>query len=402
MSTAMMVLRSVVVVLMLFGSLLPGGTWVQVGAAAIALPLTIAALVRPLFGRLYLHTAVVVGAPLFAALLVPAVFLPEVGDYGQNKLFELATLSLSTALAATIITDRAHLLMFARVWVVFGFVVAIVVLNGGVGIANRATGAGDNPIGLARALALSAVAAVWLMSNKLLRPLPGSVAIVIVSLATFATGSKGPVVGAVLACAVMALSNARRRVRRTIQTVVAGIVLYLVVLLSPSLRSSRIGQFILDPTGVQDNIRTEGLRLSWLVVKDGPWQGNGYGSWSSAVHFPGMDYPHNIWAELAVEAGLLSMLVVISILIVVMVRLFLNGQPAAQLASGFLGAEAVSASLSGDVRARAFWFFLVLGYVVVRWGRVNQKHPLDPASQGELRPEVHGKACQAPSSIEAK
>lgn len=50
---------------------------------------------------------------------------------------------------------------------------------------------------------------------------------------------------------------------------------------------------------------------------------------------------------------------------------------------GGLATEAVSASLSGDVRARAFWFFLVLGYLVVRWGRETPPESLGGADRGQ-------------------
>lgn len=364
-----MAFRSVALVLLLFGSLLPGGTVVQLVAAIVAAPLVVVEIMGPLLTRLWLHTSVIAVVVVFSALLVPAALLPVTGSYGEAKVYELATYSLGTALAASIIRDRDHLSVLARMWVVLGLVVSVLALTGGTGTADRAVGLGANPIGLARAIALALVAVVWLMINRRIRILPGWGVVVVLVLGVFATGSKGPMLGAAVACAVIVLAASERRGLRLVQFLLVAGVGYVVVRFVPYLATSRLGAYVLDPLGVRDDVRSSALDATVGALSVEGWRGSGYGSWSWVARYPLMDYPHNVWAELLVEAGLLSTLMVAGFLAYVLLRLVRNASPAAQLSAAWLATEAVSASLSGDVRARAFWFFLVLGYVVARWGR---------------------------------
>lgn len=361
--------------LLLYGSLLPYGAYIQAAAGVIAAPVVLVVLVRPIARRLYLHPAVVIAVPLFAALLVPAVLLPIAGEYGMEKVTDLATLSLFTALAASLVRDRRHLAAFARVWLIVGAAVALLALLGGESETGRAVGAGANPIGLGRGVATATIAAAWLMFNSHLRYAIGVPLCVMYFVAMFATGSKGPVLAVVLAVALLVLLDSRRWVRRAFQMTAVTVAGYLTLTTVPALRDSRVGEFVLSPTTVQDPIRDGALDATWYALTHHGLSGHGYGSWSFIARFPLMDYPHNIWAELAIEAGALATALVAGLLLFVALRLWQARNPYAALVLAWLLADTVSASLSGDIRARTLWFFIVLGYVVTRWAVSTEDDP---------------------------
>jgi hypothetical protein len=363
--------RSAVVALLIFGSLLPDGSLVQTGAAVVAAPLVFHDLIaRPLP---HLHAALRFVVPLFGALLVPALLVTPTTQYGHDKVADLATLSLFTALAAVLIRDREHLLIFVRVWVILGVILALASLTGGDGTggsAGRATGFGSNPIGLARPIASALVATAWLATRRAWtwpRALPVT-AVLLAGL--FVTGSKGPLMAAVAGVFVVAMADPRYRASRVIRVALVLAAGYVVVASVDSLATSRAGRFVLSPTEVSDPIRSEAIARSWAFLRD-HWSGVGYGNWSAAVGDPLLDYPHNIWLEVAVEAGVLVAAALVCAIATAMVRLARgrDAEPLRVLCLGWLVAECVSASLTGDVRVRSLFFFLTLGWLVAqgRW-----------------------------------
>lgn len=387
---ASMVIRSVLLVLLLFGSLLPGGEFVQMIAAVLLFPVVLVEIIRPLVERLYLEKTVIFVVAIFGALLIPALMMSPVGAYGHEKLLDLATLSIYTAFAAMIIRGPKHLQVFAYSWISMGLLVAIVILTGEAGIAGRATGAGANPIGLARAIAISAVSLVWLAINQRVRLWLVVTLMSVYGVAIFSTGSKGPVLGAGIACLVLVLVNSGRRFERMVQLALGALAGYAMVLTVPFLRESRLGEFVIDPFSIEDPIRSMALIRTVSALQEHGLTGHGYGSWSWITNVTLMEYPHNIWAELAIEAGVATCIIVFGALVYVMARLIVNGTMSGQLVAAWLAAETVSASLSGDIRARAFWFFLVLGFAVVhRRKEIGMYWTSEaPGNQAALRQQV--------------
>ena len=79
-----------------------------------------------------------------------------------------------------------------------------------------------------------------------------------------------------------------------------------------------------------------------------------------------MDYPHNIWLEAAVELGAVAAGVLMFTVISALFLLFRRRRSAncISLVAALLAVEIVTSSLSGDLRARTFYFFLSLAFVV--------------------------------------
>lgn len=376
-----MIFGSVVLVCLLYGSLLPFGGTIQAVAAFIAVPIVAWELLTALIhGRL--HPVIPVVFVVFATLLIPAIFAaPMDDDYGNSKFNELATLSLFTAVVASIVRNSRYITVFAYVWIIFGIVIAAMAMSGASGIADRAVGIADsNPIGLARAISTAAIAVIWLLMQRRIHPAAGVGVAAVLVLGLFATGSKGPLLAAIVAVIAMALASSRQRLKRVVQISFGGLALYLAARFIPGLRETRLGEFIIDPGGVQDVIREALINASFdaLDVTDGFAQG--YGAWSHVTGFWLTNYPHNIWLELAIEAGMLTVIIIIGLVAWAIFRLFFSNDATAQIAMSWLVAEAVTSSLTGDARARTFWFFLVLGFLTLWMIQQQKRAEIHPAS----------------------
>lgn len=366
-SVRAMTIRSAALSLLLFGGLLPHGATIQAAAAVFCAPFVFYELQRP-FPRM--HPAIFLIVPLFAALYASVFWHPPLGEYGATKLRELMTLSLFTGLAASMVRDRAHLVIFARVWGLFGFILALTSFVGAAGNAGRAIGFGGNPIGLARPMASAIVVIVWLMMTGRLARIVGVPAIAVMFVGLFATGSKGPTLAACLAILLLVLLSKRLKTVRLIQLALAVGVGYAAIQQSEFLRNSRVGTFILSPEGLSDPAR-EGAISGSLRVLSYQKGGSGYGSWEWVTGGTLLQYPHNIWLEVAIESGVIIAAILIAYVLTVLVRLIRSAgaDPFAQLAASLLLCEIVSASLTGDIRVRSLWLFLTLGYMVIRWDR---------------------------------
>lgn len=365
-SGASIFLRSLLLALLLFGSVLPYGGTIQAVASGLIAPVVVYEVFRSLPA---LPRALKFIVPLFGLLALPGLWVPINTAYGHQKFLDLMTLSLFTALAVVVIRDMRHLLAFAKMWVLLGVIVAAVILAGSTGeggIAGRAIGFGANPIGLARATGSALVVTFWFVTTHRLSSMHGAVLGLFLMLGLFATGSKGPMMAVVLAVAVIAVADPLYRLTRVLYSGAAVVGLYLLTLEVPALRESRLGLFLMAPGEVSDPIRSEAIHRSLLVISKAAGI-TGYGSWSSVTGMRKMDYPHNIWLELAVEGGPVIGSVFALTVLVTILRLLRRKMPAALLFAALIVFEAVSVSLSGDLRARTFFFFLTMGWVVIRW-----------------------------------
>ena len=367
-TTTSMVLRSLALTLLLVGALLPGQGKVQAFAAICCAPLV----AWELFRRMNIHPAVRFAAPLFGVIALPGFLNPPTTAYGHSKLIDLLTITLFSALAASLIRDARHLRLFACVWMAAGIFLSGAALLGGtsvVGIAGRATGFGSNPIYLARPIGSALVVVYWLTLQRSLRPAIATGFGVVLLGGLFAAGSKGPLLAAVLAIAVVTLSG-RTNFSKILTAFIVTMIGYAVVLATPWLRNSRLGQVAADPAGIIDPIRADALRRTWPVLRAHP-EGVGYGNWSQAVHTKVNLWPHNLWVELTTEGGWVAGAALIFAVGLVCLRLWSHArlEPLAGLTLGLLVFEMFSVSVSGDLNARTFFCFLVLGFLVGGWYR---------------------------------
>lgn len=383
-TTTSMVMRSLALTLLLIGALFPGQGKVQAFAAICCAPLVAWELLR----RRNIHPAIRFAAPLFATIALSGLLIPPTTAYGHTKLTNVLTITLFSALAASLIRDAQHLRVFACVWTGAGILLAAVALLGATGVgglAGRATGFGSNPIGLARPIGSALVVLFWLTVQRSLRPWVAAVFGLVLLAGLFATGSKGPFIAAVLALAAVTFSE-RMNLARIRSAVIVAVIGYGVVLATPSLRNSRLGHIATDPGGIIDPIRADALRRTWPVLITHPL-GVGYGNWFEAVSAKGAYYPHNLWAELATEGGWLPGAALVFGVGLVCVRLWKQArlEPVAGLALGLLVFEMFNVSVSGDLNARTFFCFVLLGFIVGMWYRKRPNRHTSTSLAGPTR-----------------
>ena len=206
---------SIILALLLSGSLFPpiGTVPLNFIAAVVAVPIILWEFLRslPLLNPVIPFTLWIFGPLVISALVND----PPITSYGQEKIASLVSSTLITTLGVALLRDRETVRTFARAWVVIGLILAIATL-GGANVADRAVGFGSNPIWLARAMALSVIAAAWLLWQRRLAWLIAIPAGVLMVVAVFVTGSRGPTLGMIAGFAAMTIFASTARLARFI------------------------------------------------------------------------------------------------------------------------------------------------------------------------------------------
>jgi hypothetical protein len=171
----------------------------------------------------------------------------------------------------------------------------------------QAFGAGT--ISLGRASGLLFTYAVIVLAGE--APLPG-LSFGIMALAGIAaafSGSRGPILAALAALALLFGAGRARPGRGLARLAVAG-GLFLTVLgsslsLAPRGSLARVEAFFHGQYGASEDYRVNALRDAWNLVPDAPW-GIGWGGFATHVdpeRGVGRQYPHNLPAEVTLESG---------------------------------------------------------------------------------------------------
>lgn len=354
--------RSVLVVVMLIGSLFPapdGISWVAV-ATVVAVPVIAYELLRWLP---HVHPVVAFVIPLFAILASSAIFIPPTSDYGINKVETFLTLSLASALAASLLRDAETVVMFGRVWLIAGLILSVFALFGYTGT-GRADVFESNPIWLARAIASAAVIAVWLWWQKRAPAPLMLLALAILIGGIFASGSRGPLLGMTIGVVVIALVITRMKFRRVVTVLVLGAAATVALQTLPLFSGSRLDSVLSGDNSDQSR------QLFWTitppVIQAHPF-GVGFGNWAYyAGPPPQFLWPHDIFLEVFTELGVPLGIFFVAMTTLVYVRLLrsVRRNPVALLTLGLLACETASVSVSGDLNARTFFFLLALGFLV--------------------------------------
>ncbi|MBQ1075059.1 O-antigen ligase family protein [Micromonospora sp. C31] len=361
-------------------------------AAALAVLIVFNEMLRPESrARVVVFWVVVV----FGVLALPGVLRRPETDYGQLKLILLVTVTLLATVAVAVIRSQRDIEAFALAVVLCGVVLAVAALASGARD-GRAAGFGSNPIWLARAIGLAVVAAIWLYFCRRLSMPRASALVVLLALGLFATGSRGPLVAAVVALFALVLSGFRRKVRRgRREWVGVGLMgaLVVVVLALPSLLPPRMYALVVDPSEeLAETARAEMRERTMSIIAEHPG-GVGYGNWTSHSWMVEHDYPHNLWLELLAEAGWLVGGAFILLCLVTAVRLW--GAARSDAVAGFVLAmvafNAVAVSTSGDVNAsRGLFVSLALGLLVLL---LRGRRPADTTPTGTGPPRHTGPAA---------
>lgn len=363
------VVRAVAVVALLNFDLFPRpvGRTLLIGALVLTVPLLLHEMLsRPSRARVVLFW----GLATFGVLALPAILDPPQTEYGQQKFVLLVTLTMFAALAVAVLRGRRDVDAFAAVFVVSGLVLAVAALVGDPQD-GRATGFGANPIWVARAIGGALVALAWLYLQKRLSVWWAGGAAALLLFGLFATGSRGPLLAAVVALFVLVLAGLRLKIRRTRREWVGlGLMgaLVLTVITLPSLLPPRVYAFVVDPSEELHGSARAAMRdVTLPMIAEHPG-GVGVGNWSYYADMPVHNYPHNLWLELPAESGWWVGGAFVLAVLVVATGLWRASRrdAAAGFALALVAFYAVAVSTSGDINGdRPLFAALALGVLVL-------------------------------------
>lgn len=346
------------------GLLIPGGQTLLAGpAAAIGAILIVWTILRTLP---VVHWVIIYVPILFFWLSLHRGYVAPENAYGEEKFIGFVTLTLFSAFAACLINEReGGFAPFARVWIVASLWLTASSLATGTGLRTAAFGA--NPIWVSRALAVGLLFTVWLYWTRQLRARWALIVGVILIVGLFSSGSRGPLIGAVIGIAVLIIASNAKKSRKFLMVVGSAVAAFGLLRL-PFFQESRI---IALATGeiADDTTRRSMWEESLIVLQENPL-GVGYGNWNLAVSgLNYFNYPHNLFLEVFVEQGIIIgsglILIVAGVLIAILRRS--RKSTAALGIAAWLVTEIVNVSVSGDLNARTFFFVLVLAALTATW-----------------------------------
>lgn len=360
---------------------------VSVGIGNIAFPPSI-----PIFSGLYLPVCLflVLGSFIFNArrvgtqlqymlvvLLVFASFLPgflvtTLNPYGQTKLLAVI-IALILIVAPSISRDlpaNIDFVLRAILFISIGTSVSLLLI-GEPDVAGRITLWGLNPISTGRVTGLSVVILCAMFVTQWRRLAPywlGVIVIPIAALATFQSGSRGPILAIMVSVAAVLLvaGPARTFIQRVLVLSFLGVG-SLLLFSSSALENTRL-------TTADANGRDLLFRTAFDAIVANP-VGIGWGNFYLELpNFSRVDaytlYPHNIFLEIGVEGGWFA-LAMFGVLIILSIRNLMLGVRAgnktAVVILAILIFTLVNASLSSDfVGNRLLWLSIGLSLLPFR------------------------------------
>ena len=175
----------------------------------------------------------------------------------------------------------------------------------------------EDPIGLGRAAGAGLIVAIGLIlarSSQATRLLAVG-AVPALTLAVFASGSRGPLLATAFALLVLiglVYRDTASRGRILPVALVLLVALAVVPLLIPQSTISRSFSFLTSDVGVSSNGRTWMWSTSYDLFRTYPFEGIGTGQFAalSSIQL----YPHNIFLEAASELGIVALLIVVTLI----------------------------------------------------------------------------------------
>jgi len=206
-----------------------------------------------------------------------------------------------------------------------------------------------NPFGMF--MAITAILAAGLLRNPSQRPVLW-VVLIAALFCVWVSGSRGAILTTIAGFAVLFPPNNRQRLFFYLGCGALMAVVYLyVTLYLPALYSA------------SDSERMVAFSFSLEKIRMAPWLGWGIGAYE---HFPdrvGPNAPHNMWLDLVVSSGLVALLGGLLSAGLLVVRLYRQSQPAAQLALAVFVAALVAGTLEYSIldstHFRGVWVLVV-------------------------------------------
>ncbi|HET9739324.1 MAG TPA: O-antigen ligase family protein [Solirubrobacteraceae bacterium] len=322
---------------------------------------------------------------LIGLMLVISLSWTPSPDYGSDKAARFLTLTVLATVAPFFLIDGERDVRRFLAWLV-----AVAVVAGAITLVNppaegdRLTiGSAGNTIGVSQLLCTAAVILLVGALTDWVRPRGWAVVVGLglIGIAA-AVGSRGPILGLVLALAATGalwLARVPRKVLPVLVVVVLGVALLPFVSL-PETSAERLGGAVRDPVGVlQSNARYTTFGQAIELIEDDPLAGIGAGGFQSvgALAYPPEDYPHNLFLEVWSELGLAAVLVLIASIVAVLAEIWRGAWRASPgpegrlryVISAVVVFTLLAAQVSGDVNEnRAFWTSFGLAWLIVQYG----------------------------------
>lgn len=354
-------------------------------------------LLRLLEGRFRLPP-LMLGLPylLIATLLaISLIWTPELA-YGTEKTLKFASLTaLATFAPFCLVEGRDELRQLLVLLAGVGVVGALIVLSLGSTssaedgrlVFNEAA----DTIFTARFLLTGAFVLLFGAALKLWHRhrLPIAVVGVVVVVIAASIGSRGPLVGFVLAvvCTIVAiiLREPRRVLPVLLAIAVAAAALPFISL--PETSAERIGGLVSNPAGAFDeDLRSRLYEKGFELAKENPVRGIGAGGffiYSYVLTNREERYPHNIFLEMSAELGLAPTLLLAASILTMLALLYKRAWAAEgddrtliYLLAGVFLVNFFATQFSGDFNDnKTFWAMLGLGWLVAAYGLGSKEEP---------------------------
>lgn len=353
-------------------------SWVPVDLTTLGAALTLAGIVTVL-----IRSTVPRGTGVVLALwatFVPAAILHADNAYGASKSLHLFTLTLLAALGPLYLLQSERR---QETWVLMQIGLGCVLATGAAlspapapadGAVYRLSLDGSNAIGAGRAAGVAVVGCLVLViaghRRRLLFLLLGAA----VTVPMFLSGSRGPVLSAAAAVAVVAVLAPASSTRRFVRIIIVAVGGTLAWLWLRGDTTGPIGRISSTLTGGDQSASSQVRLLLWRYTSahiSGHFWGTGWGALQDVSGFrllsgDGLVYPHNVLLEVTGEAGWIAGAAVIWFLVSGLLRLraaATGPYPAALL--GIAVFFSVNAMVSGDVNDnRLMWASVAIAWVV--------------------------------------
>jgi len=345
-------------------------------AAVLVLSGVVAVLVR---GEVPRGTGVVLA---LWTIFVPAAILHPPLAYASTKTLHLFTLTLLSALGPLFLIQSAAR---QRFWVVMQIGLGCVLAAGAAlspapaaahGAVYRLALNGSEPVAAGRAAGVAVVGFLVLAlaghRHRWWLLLAGAA----VTVPMFLSGSRGPVLAAAVAIAlvvVLAPSSGARRLTRVVFATGGGLLAWFWLRGQTTGAIGRISSTLLAGQ-LEDTSSQARLMLwdqAWRYIQGHPW-GAGWGGLadlggSGLLGQVGLMYPHNLLLEVSGEAGWIGGIAVTVFLWCGLRRLRVNAvSPYPEALFGIAVFFTVNAMISGDINDnRTMWAAVAIGWVVV-------------------------------------
>ncbi len=319
---------------------------------------------------------------LFLLSIVPGFVTSDLNPYGTSKVLGFVIAFILMIAPSTVVSGATGTWSVIKVLTIGAGVTAILLLTIGTQVvAGRESLFGLNPIGIGRMTGLFVALAgplvlLGLPRRKLWRAVL-VVAIPVAVIATFSTGSRGPVVGAGAAIIVTVLVIMARRQIRPGLIALIGMAAVLTFIFLASSNIAGFDRIVEGNDSGRIDLFGETIRL-FLAHPLGVGWGDLANYFPRYAPFDGYTlYPHNFFLEIAVEGGIVALVGVTGLILAIILRLIrairTDRDAVPPLVLAFLTYGLIGAQFSGDIVGnRIMWLGLGIGLVQVGAAKLRQ------------------------------